>query len=154
MTSLEDTVRLVVQDFMTNNVLFTALDVSNVVKQSLPHERHRSIRDVVRALFLSDIQPQNWERTPITVTLSDGSTTDALLYYPLSDSWDLDNKYDAQQRSKVTSSSSLTMTTSVSVPVVTVPTVPTVSAPVVPFATARSLWESMFSTQPSLFPTK
>jgi len=48
MSSLEDTVRLVVQDFMGRNVLFTALDVSNAVKQQTPHARHRDCSQPAR----------------------------------------------------------------------------------------------------------
>ena len=37
MTQLKDLVLSTVQDFVNNNVLFTALDVSNVVKNTLPY---------------------------------------------------------------------------------------------------------------------
>src|SRR5580698_11462392 len=100
MSSLEDSVREVVQDLIKNEVLFTALDVSNTVKQAQPHARHREVRDVVRGMFTTDIESQGWARTPITVTLGDGTTAEALLYHPLTASWDLDNKYTAQQRAQ------------------------------------------------------
>lgn len=96
--NLQDTVQEVVDDFMLNNMLFTALDVSNAVKQVMPSARHRQVRDVVRSMFTTHIEPKGWARTPITVVLSDGSTAEALLYHPLVDSWDLDSKYDDQKR--------------------------------------------------------
>jgi len=162
MSNLEDTVRLVVQDFISRDVLFTALDVSNSVKQSMPHARHREVRDVVRAMFSTDIETQGWARTPINVTLDDGSTAEALLYHPLTDSWDLDNKYGAQQRHTTSARPTFTATPVVvaPVPVQTAP-LPT-STPVVqsaapaptPMPTARTLWDQLFQTQPSLFPRK
>lgn len=177
MSNLEDTVRSVVQDFIKNEVLFTALDVSNGVKQQLPHARHREVRDVVRSMFAADIESKGWARTPISVTLEDGNTADALLYHPLTDSWDLDSKYDAQQRVKtpfrpiaaaqaavfqaqttqaasvtVDDDGDITLSTPGSV-VITGSTPVNTPAPT-PLPTARTLWDSMFQTQPSLFPRK
>ena len=171
MSSLEDTVRLVVQDFISRDVLFTALDVSNSVKQAAPNARHREVRDVVRSIFTTDIETQGWARTPISVTLGDGTKAEALLYHPLTDSWDLDNKYSAQQRvatsvrpvsmqqSAAGIPSTVTLPASLPVPVMPHPMpkiVPT-PAPVtatVPVPTARTLWDQMFQSQPSLFPRK
>lgn len=165
MASLEDTVRLVVQDLIKNEVLFTALDVSNTVKQSQPHARHREIRDVVRGLFTTDIESQGWARTPITVTLEDKSTAEALLYHPLTDSWDLDNKYNDQQRAKTTYKPAQVAQATVQaaqqtvVPVLvsqkaTVSSQPMPKVVPAPLATARDQWNSLFATQPSLFPKK
>ncbi len=160
MSTLEDTVRAVVQDFMKGGVLFTALDVSNTVKQVMPFAKHREVRDVVRAMFTTDIEPQSWARTPIQVTLEDGTTAEALLYHPLSDSWDLDNKYDNQRRALTSHrpSAQIPVTTvQPSAPVAQAPvaTAPAQSpAPVAPMPTARTLWDQMFQTQPSLFPHK
>lgn len=171
MSSLEDTVRLVVQDFISREVLFTALDVSNSVKQGLPHARHREVRDVVRSIFTTDIETQGWARTPISVTLDDGTAAEALLYHPLTDSWDLDNKYSAQQRAATSVRpvslqqfaagvpSTVALPASLPVPVTPhpmpriVPTPPPVAA-TVPVPTARTLWDQMFQSQPSLFPRK
>ena len=168
MTSMEDLVKNTVADFIGRGVLFTALDVSNEVKKTMPHERHRTVRDVVRSLFITDIESKGWARTPITVSLTDGSTAEALLYHNLTDSCDLDNKYDAQQRAKTTykpvQAAQATVATAaqylnpasvnVTAPVVSAPVA--VSAPVVPapLATARDQWNSLFATQPSLFPKK
>lgn len=167
MANLEDIVLVVVQDLMAQGAMFTALDVSNAVKQQLPLARHREVRDVVRSLFATTIESQGWARTPITVNLADGTTAEALLYHDLSKSWDLDNEYDAQKRAQV----AVKPVASVQAPVVPVPVaqtatnlglpVPTtpqpmpqiVPAPVaVAMPTARTLWDSLFQTQPSLFP--
>lgn len=167
MASLEDTVRSVVQDFISREILFTALDVSNSVKQSVPAARHREIRDVVRAMFSTDIETQGWARTPITVTLGDGTTAEALLYHPLTDSWDLDNKYTTQQRQATSSrpvsvaqqatAVPVTVSLPASLPVpVTAHPMPKIipPTPAAPMPTARTLWDQLFQTQPSLFPKK
>lgn len=165
MYNLEDVVRGLIQDFVSRSILFTALDISNEVKKIMPHERHRSVRDKVRELFVTDIQSQNWDRAPITVTLEDGSTAEALLYYPVSDAWDLDNKYDQQKRAQVAfnpakvaaatvSAASNTATVSVVAPSAASATVTVSASTSVPMPTARDLWKQLFTTQPSLFPTK
>ena len=100
MNSVDSVVSAVVKDFISSGVLFTALDVSNKVKETLPLARHREVRDLIRGMFLTEIEPAGYARTPINVILGDGSTTEALLYHSLSDSWDLDNKYDSQQRAQ------------------------------------------------------
>lgn len=157
MAKLEDVVRVVVDEFMKNEVLFTALDVSNKVKETMPFARHREVRDLVRDLFATDISPANWARTPVTVILTDGSNAEALLYHPLSDSWNLDAKYDAQKRAQMGTRPNIN---AVSAPVPatvasdgTVTVVVPVSTPSVP-TYARTLWDNMFSAQPSLFPRK
>lgn len=162
MANLEDTVRSIVQDFIGREVLFTALDVSNAVKQTIPNAKHRSVREVVRNMFATDIESADWARSPINVTLADGTVTEALLYHPLSDSWDLDNKYVAQQRAQTSvrpaaqaqaTLAAAQTATSVIVPA-PVPQVATPAPVVTPMPTARTLWDNMFKTQPSLFPTK
>lgn len=162
MNTLEDEVRSVITGFMNSGELFTALDVSNKVKLTFPFARHREVRDVVRSLFATFIEPAGWSRTPITVTLADGSTAEALLYHCLSDTWDLDNKYDAQKRQQGTLQQ---------VQVVVQPATPTVVNAVVPAATpsaapvsagdpsltpaqANDRWLQLFNSQPSLFPLK
>jgi hypothetical protein len=167
MNSVDSVVSAVVKDFISAGILFTALDVSNKVKETLPLARHREVRDLVRGMFLTEIEPAGYARTPINVVLDDGSMTGALLYHPLSDSWDLDNKYDSQQRaqkaSKPTQYSNpttitvnpvaATATIASQVPVnVTVPAVTSQPDPVV--LPTRYLWDAMFKSQPSLFPRK
>ena len=161
MSTMEDTVRSVVADFMSRGVLFTALDVSNSVKQSHPHAKHRDVRDVVRGMFSTDIETQGWARTPITVELKDGTTAEALLYHPLTDSWDLDNKYTTQQRAATSfrptaaAQAVVAQAQAQTVPAATAATA-TVAAPVATPAPAptpaRSLWDQMFQSTPSLFP--
>lgn len=160
--TLEDTVRSVVQDFMKADMLFTALDVSNTVKQVMPNARHREVRDLVRGMFTTDIESQSWARSPIQVVLEDGSTTEALLYHPLTDSWDLDNKYDAQRRNltsyRPVAAAQATVAAAqaaITQPVVATPAPAPAATPApVAMPTARTLWDQMFQTQPSLFPHK
>jgi hypothetical protein len=158
--TLEDLVEETLQHFMGAEMLFTALDVSNEVKKKMPLSRHREIRDIVRQLFNSHIEPNDYARTPIKVQLADGTNVDALLYHNLSDSWNLDNKYSAQQRSQTavrpTVAQAVTPTPAPVTPApVSVPATATVtiSAPVT-FSAAKTAWDNLFNTQPSLFPTK
>jgi len=158
MTNLEDTINLVVQDFLSNNELFTALDVSNKVKESMPFVRHRETRDVVRAMFVSEIEPRGYGRTTIQVSLPDGSNADALLYHPLADSWDLDAKYDSQKRTQASKRGNMTATVSTpqgSVAVtnqgVTVSSTQPVTGLFAP-TSPRDLWGKLFTTQKSIFP--
>lgn len=157
MKSVSEVVESVVKDFIANSVLFTALDVSNKVKETCPFARHREVRDQIRNMFGSDIEPLGYSRTPITVTLADGSTTDALLYHSLSDIWNLDLKYSDQQRKASTN----VAPTPVSTPVATVPVV-TITASVSSPVTANPVvaksfldsWKELFKSAPSLFPKK
>jgi len=179
--SLQVLVESVIDTFIKNNVLFTALDVSNKVKETMPFARHREVRDEVRSAWITIIEPNGYGRTPINVTLVDGSVVEALLYHRLSDSWDLDTKYDAQQRAKTAARSTTvapavvtvgtnsvsvsdtgtivnTSTLTTSIPVTIVDTTLTPSSPVVPpvvtNTNAIDLWNNLFQTQPSLFPRK
>ena len=174
MSTLEDTVRVVVKAMLDTQTLFTALDVSNQVKVMLPHTRHREVRDIVRAMFTSEIETLGWSRSPINVTLEDGSTAEAMLYHPLSVAWDLDAQYDQQKRAQVSLNPAAVAAsavlpsntvpaatwggTALRIPTPTVPTTvtPTVTAPVTtpstPMPTARDTWKQLFATQPSLFP--
>lgn len=177
MSTLEDTVRVVVKAMLDTQILFTALDVSNQVKVILPHTRHREVRDIVRAMYANEIQTQGWGRTNIPVVLEDGSSAQAALYHPLSATWDLDIKYDQQKRAQIAADpvkaaaaavlpsntvpaatwggTALRVPTPV-VPVVIAPTVATPVAtpvtPTTPMPTARDTWKQLFATQPSLFP--
>lgn len=166
MSNLENTVNDVIISFIGDEVLFTALDVSNKVKELFPSAKHREIRDVVRQAWNNSIEPSGYARTPITVTLSNGSTAQALLYHPLSDFWDLDNKYNNQKRAQtatrpvtdsvatpvtvgtstvsVASDGSVTVTDNKTMPVPT----PVVAKPM------REVWQKMFDSQSSLFPRK
>lgn len=177
MTTLNDDVRQVIDSFMTSGELFTALDVSNKVKLTNPFARHGEIRDVVRDLFSSVMQPASWAKTPIQVTLADGSQREALLYHPLSDSWDLDEKYDAQKRAQVSVKPGPLVSTLTAVPSgngwcgTPAPGQPVIvqgSAVLKPVGSqpkalpaapvkdlpAKDKWAQLFDTQPSLFPRK
>lgn len=115
--SLPVLVESVIADFVSDNVLFTALDVSNKVKETMPFARHREVRDEVRTAWTVTIEPNGYGRTPINVNLADGSVVEALLYHPLSDSWDLDTKYDTQQRAKTAARPATVATVTTAAPV-------------------------------------
>lgn len=178
MLNINDIVKNVVIDFVKEQKLFTALDISNEVKKSYPFYRHKEIRDNVRSLFSTEIETANYTKTPITVNLEDGSTAEALLYHPLVDSWDLDAKYDAQKRAQVAKQPGVPAQAPVqaalnvlldpanlSVPVAGLPTLmkptpmPKVVSTTVPavdpaVASSRAMWDNLFKAQPSLFPRK
>lgn len=168
MSDLEDTVHQVVRDFINQGVLFTALDVSNLVKQSIPEARHRQVRDVVREMFVNAIETVGYESTPITVTLANGDQRGALLYHSLSDAFDLDNKYDAQKRAQIATVPVDMSALPVGNPALSqINTVPSLQAqldafnksspvvlPVAPMPTARTFWDNLLKIQLSLFPKK
>ncbi len=172
MRSLKEEVLDVVQKFVDNGELFTALDVSNKVKTVLPFSRHREIRDEVRELYRQELQYEGYTRTPIEVTLSDNSTTEALLYHPTEDSFDLDVKYDAQKRAQGMLNIAVQPTTVTSgfvatTPATVAPTITTAgnNVPATSVVTpapllsqvvteAKDLWNQLFKNQPSLFPRK
>lgn len=98
--NVDDLVESILRDFAKDSKLFTALDVSNAVKQTVPQVRHKEVRDIVRSMFSTLEREYDYARTPIKVTLEDNSQVDALLYHHIGDSWDLDVKYSDQQRSQ------------------------------------------------------
>ena len=159
MSSLEGLVQHVVNEFMMDGVLFTALDVSNKVKETSPMSRHKEIRDIVRGLYGQLVMDNmGYGRTPIQVHLIDGSMADALLYHPLADSWDLDTKYDSQKREQTSSIKPVAIPAvqpQVNVSAV-IPAPVQVSTPaLIPVQTsAIDAWNNLFNTQPSLFPRK
>ncbi len=171
MSTLVDEVTSVVRNLLSQSQLFTALDVSNIVKKTCPHARHREVRDVVRSLYTSEMVNGAYASTPIQVTLHDGSTREALLYHPITDSWDLDSKYDNSRRAQTSIKSNLsgsnTVTTddgvtagvasdgtvSVQPAVVSTPVSKTTSN-VVTKTSAHDAWGKLFNSQPSLFPRK
>lgn len=149
MKTLKEFVEETVKDFVSNQTLFTSLDVSNKVKEIMPFAKHREIRDYVRELFTSEIESKGYARATIEVTLLDGSKASALLYHPLVDSWDLDNKYSLQKRTATlqTVAAMPTSTVTTTSPVVTA----TVATPP-PVTSSKSIWENLFKSSPSLFP--
>jgi len=154
---LSDVIQAIINDWVKEEKLFTALDVSVEVKQTLPYARHREVRDIVRAEY-SSMQNSSYGRTDIDVTLADGTAAKAILYHPLSDSWDLDAKYSAQQRAQIIQAQPVVPVTPVSVTPVTpqmtliAPTAPPIPSPTV--NPNKHLWDSLFDTQPSLFPRR
>jgi hypothetical protein len=154
--TLADEVYAAVQNMMGSNTPFTVLDITNVVKENLSTARHWQVRDEVKKLYDTDIQPY-WTRSSITVNLEDGSFTQAMLYHPASlQTHELDAVYDSQKRSQVSlkpnasvldpndqATISLTVdtnTTSIS------------GTTTMPTPDARLVWKQLFDTQPSSFP--
>lgn len=95
---IEAVTRMVVERYTYEGFLFTALDVSNTVKQQLPGIRHREVAPIVRDLFQDGAFGDDYERTTIDVTLQNGSTTQALLYHLEDDEPD---DYAGTQRQQV-----------------------------------------------------
>lgn len=164
MSNLENEVRSVIRDFIDQGKLFTGLDVSNKVKLSVPFARHSDVSELVRQLFPTEIESSGYGRSPIDVTLTDGSKRTAMLYHSLADTWDLDTKYGSQNRSQTAikpvqaAQAVVAAAQAASNPIVTTPAVNVTIAPVVvaPAAnpTARAQWENLFKSTPSLFPRK
>lgn len=70
----------VIDEFTAGGMMFTALDVSNVVKRSLPDVRHREIAPLVRALFERRAMGA-YVRSNIDVVAEGGAKVQALLYH-------------------------------------------------------------------------
>ena len=157
---LSDVIQAIIGDWVKEEKLFTALDVSVEVKQTMPYARHREVRDIVRAEYAS-MQNSSYGRTDIDVTLADGTAAKAILYHPLSDSWDLDAKYSAQQRAQILQTQSITPVVPVT-PLSVTPVLPQMAMTVQPTLPIPSpavnpnkhLWDALFDTQPSLFPRR
>jgi hypothetical protein len=80
---------------------FTALDVTNSIRLNY-NASDLSHKEVKRALNqYMKFDSSSYSKTPIEVTLKDGTKTKALLYHHLSDSWDLDAAYPANMRMAV-----------------------------------------------------
>ena len=154
MKTQAELVEEIVNQFVSDAKLFTALDVSNKVKEEFPFAKHREVREDVRDLYNTLMVSMGYTRTPIKVTLSDGSVAEALLYHSLIDSWDLDTKYSDQQRtSKQASTVASTPVVSTTTTTVSNP-VTAVVAPTAQVQSSKSKWDQLFDTQPSLFPRK
>jgi hypothetical protein len=61
--------------------LFTALDISNTVKESLPAVRHREVSPVVRDLFEKNALGDDYTRTMIDVMAEGTTPAQAYLYH-------------------------------------------------------------------------
>ncbi len=70
----------VVDDFTGAAMLFTALDISNAVKQTLPDARHREISPIVRDLFERRGMGA-YTQTLIDVNAAGGKSAKAYLYH-------------------------------------------------------------------------
>ena len=157
MPNLEALVTQVVVDLMNSETLFTALDVSNEVKKTDPTVRHKDVRDVVREAYTTSMTNYSYSKTPIKVTLEDGSNVDAVLYHPLKDSWDLEAKYDASKRAQKALKPNVNTQVISSDPTQPVvnqfsKTLPGKSTSNVVSNSPRLLWQGLFASQKSLFP--
>lgn len=98
---LDKITRNTIIDFASKSESFTALDVTNKVKETLPNVRHRDVRKIVKNMFDELRDEFEYECTQINVTLADGQITIANLYHPVEDANDLDHCYDISKRSQV-----------------------------------------------------
>lgn len=144
MSQLDNLVENVIADFVSSKALFTALDVSNKVKETMPFARHREVRDIVRTSFSNLFSMQGYTRSTIGVSLDDGTVVDAILYHHVSDSSDIDSKYGDQNRG-------ISKKPVVSAPIAAPAAVAPITSAV---AQTKTLWMSLFDTQASLFPRK
>ena len=80
-TDVENVTRRVMDRFAYEGFLFTALDLSNQVKQSLPGVRHREVAPIVRDLFEDGVMGESYVQTLIDVRLPNGESTQAFLYH-------------------------------------------------------------------------
>lgn len=80
-TDIENVTRRVMDRFTCEGFLFTALDVSNQVKQSLPGVRHREVAPIVRDLFEDGVLGESYVQTLIDVQIPGGQPTQAFLYH-------------------------------------------------------------------------
>jgi hypothetical protein len=71
----------VVDLYTQGGFLFTALDVSNAVKQTLPTVRHREVSPLVRALFDQGFMGDAYQRTTINVIAEGRKPAEAFLYH-------------------------------------------------------------------------
>ncbi len=80
LSDIESVTLRVVDHHTEEGFLFTALDISNIVKQSLPGVRHREVAPIVRSLYESGKLGADYTRSNIDVTAGGKSVT-AFLYH-------------------------------------------------------------------------
>jgi hypothetical protein len=78
--TLRGVTQRVVDLYTRDGFLFTALDVSNSVKGTLPTVRHREVAPIVRDLFASGAMGDSYAQTLIDV-VADRKTVQAFLYH-------------------------------------------------------------------------
>jgi hypothetical protein len=88
--------RRVVDRFTEEGYLFTALDVSNAVKQSLTDVRHREVSPVVRQLYDDGDLGEDYTRSMINVMAGGNKPAQAYLY--LLDGDDPDDYDDSRRK--------------------------------------------------------
>jgi hypothetical protein len=153
MNSLDNEVRSVITEFMSQDKLFTALDVSKKVKLTCPFARHSEVRELVRQMFKTDIVPLHWNRTLISVTLADGTVTDTFLYHPVPAPANVADVYQ-QASINVTPYADPSGQLSLFANTVASSSTPVAPTPVTPTpVSAKDRWADLFNSA-SLFPGK
>ncbi len=99
----EDVIRGVTQRvvdlYTASGLFFTALDVSNQVKQTLPDVRHRFVSPIVRDLFDQGSMGSNYTRTTIEVVTQQRKKAEAFLYHLVGG--DIEDGYGEEKRSQL-----------------------------------------------------
>lgn len=101
MQTLNNAVIDSIKGFICNNAPFTTLDLLNKVRLSIPFANHKEVSDLVKYSFSNEIEPYNYNKSLINITLSNGSIVVATLYHSLYKTNDLDNYYAEYKKSKV-----------------------------------------------------
>lgn len=97
---VEELTLQIIKDFILAGVLFTALDVSLKVRETIPGTPHREVRNIVRNQF-PGMEAFGYDKTIIDVYLANGDTVQAWLYHSCYINCDeLDNLYDVQRRAQ------------------------------------------------------
>lgn len=95
--SVEQVTRRVIDNLVDQGFMFTALDVSNAVKDHLPGVRHREVSPIVRSLFEDAAMGDDYTRTEISVTAG-ARQVSAFLYHSEDDeAQDYDGNLRQQQ---------------------------------------------------------
>ncbi|MEM9070688.1 MAG: hypothetical protein AAGE52_19430 [Myxococcota bacterium] len=89
----------VVDLYTSGGFFFTALDVSNQVKQTLPEVRHRHVSPIVRELFDQGGMGASYTRTLIDVTTEGRKKAEAFLYHL--EGGDIETGYGPDKRSQL-----------------------------------------------------
>jgi hypothetical protein len=95
---IENVTRRVVDRYTCEGFMFTALDISNSVKSTLPGVRHREVAPIVRDLFSEGAMSDEYAQTLIDVQTPAGQTVQAFLYHLADD--DPDDYAGTQRRQR------------------------------------------------------
>lgn len=105
MADINTVVKSVIDTLIKDSKAFTAIDVSNKVKEIMPAfdddrpVRHRDISPIVRKAYTNG-EMGDYDRTLIKIKKENGEADNSYLYHALNDTWDLDVKYDDVRRAQ------------------------------------------------------